>query len=98
MHEFEDPEIFFDFFFYNLFTYDTPVNETKIADIYFRLEIDEIEHWRVVFGFFDFLESLGGVNEIISSIAYFLIGSYLVFHSNMMSIKVLYKVKTDQEE
>ena len=95
VHAFADPSLFFDFKFYNSFTYDVSVNETKIAEIYFRLDIDEIEHWRVVYGFFELLESLGGVPEILKSIAGFFIGSYLAFHSSMMQMKTLYQIKTD---
>ena len=69
VHNYLDPSIFFDFKFYNSYTYDCDHDETNIAEIYFRLEIDQIVHYRVVYGFFELLESLGGVPEILKSLA-----------------------------
>ena len=38
-----------------------------IAEIYFRLEIDEIFHYREVGNFFTWLEAIGGIPEILKS-------------------------------
>ena len=40
-------------------------NHTQIAKIYYRIEIEEIRHTRIVFEFMDWLGSIGGVVEIL---------------------------------
>ena len=65
-----------------------------MAEIYFRIEIDSIIHTRKVDTIFTWLEAIGGIPEILKMFAQMIIGSYLYFHSTMMNIKTLYKVKT----
>ena len=71
-------------------------DKTVLAEVYFRLDIDEIHHERVVYGAFDVLEAIGGVPEILKIIAYSVMGGYLTFHANIMHIGSLYKLKSDE--
>ena len=60
---------FFDFKFFNLDTYTVPNDHNLIAEIFFRLEIDEIMHYRDVGTFFTWLEAIGGIPEILKMFA-----------------------------
>jgi hypothetical protein len=52
---------FFDYVFYSSDVLDVPPGNTLMVEFYFRLDVDQIEHSRVVFSFMDFIGSLGGV-------------------------------------
>jgi len=95
---FDDPILFYDFKFFNQDTYVVPVvpssEKSLIAEIYFRLEIDQISHERVVYGFFDWLESMGGVPEILKSIASLMVGGYLAFHASLTNMGYLYTLSS----
>jgi len=49
--------------------------------MYFRIDIDEIRHTRIVYEFMDWLGSIGGVAEILFHISYLFLGSWLSFNS-----------------
>lgn len=63
----KDEDIFFDFFEYNTDIFNSaPVGmENTIAEMYFRLEVDQISHGRDVYDFMDFIGDLGGVPAIM---------------------------------
>ena len=65
-----------------------------LGEIYFRLETDYIMHIRVVYSFFDWLESIGDVPEILKSISTFIIGAWLSFHATFINLKYLYYLQT----
>ena len=60
---------FTDFKFYNIDSYTVDDDINLIAEIYFRLEIDEIIHYRDVGTFFSWLEAIGGIPEILKMFA-----------------------------
>jgi len=60
---------FFDFKFFNLDSYKVEEDITLIAEIYLRLEIDEIIHHREVGTVFTWLEAIGGIPEILKMFA-----------------------------
>ena len=97
---FESPEErmkFYDFKYYNHDTYDVSDDEYKLAEIYLRFDIDMIEHSRIVYNFYDYLESIGGLPEILKLIASMLVGTYCYFYATIMNIGSLYKVKTKDQ-
>ena len=59
----KDP--FYDYVFYNSDTYDVPKDKSVIAEVYFRLDSDQITHHRVVFAIMDFFGALGGVSRVL---------------------------------
>jgi hypothetical protein len=61
--------------------------------MYFRLEVDQITHTRVVYNFMDFIGDLGGVRDIMLELAGWLIGSYAAFHSSWATVSALYRVR-----
>jgi len=88
---------FYDFRFYNQDTYDVEIEKNTIAEIYFRVEIDSIIHTRKVENIYTWLEAIGGIPELLKLVAQMIIGSYLSFHTTMMNIKTLYKMKTNKD-
>ena len=56
---------FFDFKFFNSDSYKVVEEHDVVAEIFFRLEIDEIIHYRDVGTFFDWLGDIGGIPEMI---------------------------------
>ena len=52
---------FFDYVLFNSDTFDVDVDQVVIAEIYFRLETDQINHEREVFNFMDFIGTIGGI-------------------------------------
>lgn len=53
--------------FYNSDTYPTAPtgSENLIAEMYFRLEVDQISHTRNVYALMDFIGALGGVSDLL---------------------------------
>jgi len=48
--------------------------------MYFRIEIDEILHDRLVLGFMEWLGEVGGIAEILGRVFCFFLGGYLAFN------------------
>jgi len=58
-----------------------PGNENfRIAEMYFRIEIDEILHDRLVIGFMEWLGEVGGIAEIMSRALGFFLAGWLAFN------------------
>ena len=55
-------------------------NHYKIAEMYFRLETDQLKHERQVFGFMDWLGEVGGITELLTRFFTFILGGYLTFN------------------
>ena len=69
---------FYDIIFYNSDTF--AVDETtddKIAEIYFRLGVDEMIHTRDVYNFMDWLGDIGGIKEALMSFFVAVLGGYV---------------------
>ena len=83
--------------FYSSDTYPSPPvgSEDTIAEMYFRLQVDQISHSREVYTFMMFLGNLGGVSELLLQLAGLLIGGYASFHSSFATIAALYLHKNE---
>ena len=68
--------------------------ENVIVELYLRLDIDMIEHSRYVYNIYDYLESIGGIPEILKFIATLVVGTYCAFYAAIMNIGELYMVKS----
>jgi hypothetical protein len=86
---------FFDFFEYNTDTWQSAPtgSENMIAELYFRLQVDQTTHNRVVYAIMDFIGDLGGVKGIMMQIAAWFVGSYSAFHASFATIRALYRVR-----
>ena len=67
LYPINDQDLFFDYFEYNTDIYQSaPAGlENVIAEMWYRLEVDQITHGRVVYNFMDFIGDLGGVPAIM---------------------------------
>ena len=83
---------FFDFKFFNQDTFKVDKKQNLLAEIYFRLEVDQMSHTRKVDDIYVYLEKIGGVPEVLKQIASILVGSYCFFYSQMVNIAIIYKV------
>lgn len=94
-----DGDVFFDYFEYNTDVYKSaPAGmEDVIAEIYFRLEVDQISHGRTVYNFMDFIGDLGGVPAIMLQLAGWVIGSYSAFHASYATMSALYRIKCNDK-
>lgn len=99
MYPDNDQDIFFDYFEYNTDIYKSaPLGlENVIAEMYYRLEVDQITHGRVVYNFMDFIGDLGGVPAIMLQLAGWVIGSYSAFHASFATMSALYRVKSNDK-
>jgi hypothetical protein len=89
---------FYDFIFYNSDTYDVPMDQALAAEMYFRLDVDQVRHGRVVFTSMDFIGSLGGVSDFMLQVVGWVIGGYAAFHQAYATMNVLYKIRRPESD
>lgn len=85
---------FFDYVFYNSDTWDVPKNKSEIAEVYFRLDTDQVTHHRKVFAIMDFFGALGGVERILLKVCGLFYGGFANFEALFETNGQLYKVKS----
>ena len=90
--------IFFDYKFYNSDTFDVPEETEIAAEMYFRLDVDQITHGRVVFSLMDFIGELGGVSDFVLMVSSWVIGGYAAFHASIVTMSVLYRVRRPPDQ
>ena len=73
-------ESFYDVKHYNTDTLNVDPRSEVIAELYFRLDADMIEHSRKVYSFMDWLGDMGGIPAILSDGVMAIIGGYLAFN------------------
>lgn len=71
----------------NEFETDT---DPLLAEVYFRLDSDQIMHTRTVFDFMDWLGALGGVPDVLLFLIGFFLVSYSEFHAKIQIINDMY--------
>ena len=81
--------------FYNSDTYDVPLTNTVIAEIYFRLDSAQVTHKRVVFSFMDFVSSMGGIERVLLKICGLVYSGYAGFWSVFATLGFLYKLRSE---
>jgi len=88
-------DTFFDYFEYNTDSWPTaPIgSEDMIAEMYFRLEVDQITHARQVYNSMMFIGDLGGVKDILLQIGGWVIGSFSAFHISWSMLSSLQFVR-----
>lgn len=72
--------------------FDVSKTYPKIAQLNFRLNSDKQNHTRVVFSFYDWLGSVGGVLFVVKSGVAWAIGGYLSFSMQIQLIEELKKI------
>ena len=94
----EESEVkFFDIETYNTDTFilneEDKQKQTDVADIYFRISVNELKHRRNVETIVDFLGNIAGITDLLSLIVLFIVGGYSTFYSNVQMISSLYGFK-----
>jgi hypothetical protein len=87
--EIEQP--YYDYVFYNSDTFEVSKNETAIAEMYFRIDVDQMVHHRQVFSLMDFFGSVGGINQILTEVAVLIYGSFASYYFYLSTIEVMFK-------
>jgi len=72
--------VFYDVHEFNTDTLYVGTNSTSLAEMYFRIDIEEVKHSLNVYRFMDFLGDVGGITEVLTRCAFFLLGGYLSWH------------------
>ena len=75
-------DVFFDYYFYNHDEFEVPKSSKVIAELYWRLNSDQVTHWRKAFSLMDLFGALGGVSKILLQVCGFTIISYSKFWSS----------------
>ena len=78
--------------------FEASKESTLLAEIYFRLHVDQILHQRKVNGFLNFLGTIGGIIEVLKNLTWVIYGSYASFHYTMSAIEIMYKVKRNNNK
>jgi hypothetical protein len=86
-------EHFFDVITYNFDTINSPHNHNYLAEIYFRVDVNEIIHSRVVFKFMDWLGSIAGIEKFLLKWITFVFGGYINYNASIEIINQQYKNK-----
>jgi len=89
---------YYDITLFNADTLDVPVDFPVIAEMYFRLDLDSLKHERSVYQVMDLLGDVGGVSDILMSVAFFLCGGYVTFHASVETMKELYSCEHDHKK
>ena len=81
--------------FYNIVTYnrdtvDVRHDYTKLAYMYFRIDVDEVVHTRQVYEFSDFLGDVGGITGVLTETTVFVIGGFLAWNAGLEMMMSLY--------
>ena len=87
---------FFDYFFYSLDIYEMPEGNNLLANFYFRLDVNQLSHQRIVFSFMDFVGDLGGVPAFLIQVGGWIVGSYSAFYASISMIEETYRVRQPQ--
>lgn len=60
-----------------------------IAEMYFRIKTDQIQHTRIVFNIMNWLGSIGGIKELLISFVCFIFGGFAEFNGFIQILNVL---------
>ena len=81
---------FFDYIFYSADIYETFAERTELAEFWFRLDVNQIVHKRIVFSFMDFVGALGGVPGFLLKMGSLVVGGFSAFYASISTVAVLY--------
>ena len=70
-----------------------PDGANLLTNFYFRLDVNQVVHSRVVFSFMDFVGSLGGVPGFLLQVGGWVVGSYSAFYASISTVSVLYRIR-----
>ena len=76
-----DVDRFYDVKFFSSDTLTVGRDHTTVAEMYFRVSVDQTVHSRTVYKFMDWLGALGGVEKILMKIIMLVAGGFVKFNS-----------------
>jgi len=79
---------FYDVFFFSSDTLSVGLDHPVVAEMYFRVSVDEIIHSRIVYKLMDWLGALGGVEKILIKVIKLIAGGFLQFHSAVTTFDI----------
>lgn len=91
-----DTDVFYDMYFFNSDTFIHDDLTKPIAEIYFRLAVDQVTHTRNVLTLMGFIASLGGVTKILLKITGWVIGGYVAFNNTFQKVAQLFRLNPDK--
>ena len=59
-----------------------------IAEMYFRMDVSQLEHSRTVFKLMDWLGAIGGVEFILKVLFGFFVSGYINFNSDIVTLNL----------
>ena len=83
-------EYFYDVKLFNQDTFDVSDDFEYIAEMYFRLDTDLMDHGRVDYTMYNLVEDLGGISELLVKTSAFVLGGFLSFNASLVIIDDLY--------
>ena len=91
---------FYELLHWNTDVFDVPKDEptNKIAEMYFRLNHEKINHSRKVFELYQLLGSVGGASYVLFSIFKYMIGGYCQLNLVVEIMTELYNDKFTQSD
>ena len=95
---FSESSVFYDLTFFNHHPFrinKKNIKTTLIAEIYYRVDTNLIEHQKYVTGFSDFLDSLAGMMGFLFEILTALVGSFIFWQQMTLRCFDLYTEETD---
>lgn len=86
---------FYDITLYNSDCFVRDPGNNPINELYFRFEVDQVSHTRIVIGFMDFVSALGGVSRILLSFVGFVYGGFASYHKTFATVAALYRYRKE---
>ena len=72
---------FFDVIKYNNYHYSLPGEHKYLAEIFFRIDVNEVIHYRKVYGFGNWLASVAGIEKLLLKWITFAIGGWIQYNA-----------------
>ena len=86
----QNEKVFYDTVLYNSDTILTDQKQEVIAEMYWRVDVDKMEHSREVYTLMDYLGDVGGIPDVIMFTLMLLFGHYINFIKELSTMQSLY--------
>lgn len=74
---------FFDVVTYNNYQYALPGDHKYLAEVFFRIDVNEIIHFRKVYDFGSWLASIAGIEKLLLKWITFFFGGFLQYNATI---------------
>jgi hypothetical protein len=66
---------------FNDYHYSLPGEHKYLAEIFFRLDVNEVVHYRKVYGFGDWLATVAGIERLLLKWVTFVLGGWIQYNA-----------------